>query len=643
MRLYVQTVVGFGLLIAFGALSAMGAAQGEQIVFPAYVSPNWSRQLSGGIIEDSSPTLYDLDGDGRLEVIIGTTNKRNISGNVDKLASSVLAVLEDDGTIKWQVTLSDPVYSSPAVADISYPPDGIPEIIVTTGGDVDACRGSIIAFRQDGTQLWRYDTNDAQGTGTPCGNWSSPTIGDLDGDGDMEIVFGSWDRNIYMLDHNGQYVWHYHVADSVWSTAALADLDRDGDLEIIIGTDITGGGVLPDGYQPTDGGFVLILDKDGRKLARRQMNEAIYSSPAVGDVDGDGQKEIFVGTGMYWYLRRKYTQPYVYGFRVNMSGTEWVLENLPGWPRPVAYPGMSSPALADLDGDGDLEIIIGSGHNGMSEPGQCSNSPSDPNCYGAVYAWHHNGSPVSRFPMWPKDYMNKNGFVRSSPVVADVDRDGQLEILFSMNWDVIVVGPNGQQKNILHTTWSLFASPAIGDLDNDGRTDLIIGGSNYDGSSHGYVYAFTLGSNSYNPTARPWPMFHRDPQHTGSYPAPPRLSVSPASLYVLHQYGSGNTETAHLRLRNIGDGAFNWAISSSPSGVIVAPSSGRVFYTSTISLAVTISTMGYPTGTYFLGNVVITGTNGGGPVQGSPFNIPVTLYVGQVYRAYLPIVLRSAR
>ncbi|MFN3763837.1 MAG: hypothetical protein ACK4WK_11645, partial [Anaerolineae bacterium] len=245
----------------------------------------------------------------------------------------------------------------------------------------------------------------------------------------MEIVFGSWDRNIYMLNHNGQYVWHYHVADSVWSTAALADLDGDGDLEIIIGTDITGGGVLPDGYRPTDGGFVLILDKDGHKLARRQMNEAIYSSPAVGDVDGDGRKEIFVGTGTYWYLQGKYTQPYVYGFRVNMSGAEWVLEDLPGWPRPVAYPGMSSPALADLDGDGDLEIIIGSGYNGMSGPGQCSDSPSDPDCYGAVYAWHHNGSPVSGFPMWPKDYMNKNGFVRSSPTVADVDGDGQLEIL----------------------------------------------------------------------------------------------------------------------------------------------------------------------------------------------------------------------
>ncbi len=605
------------------------AAFAPATVAPQYMSPRWSRSLSGGRIEDSSPTLYDLDGDGKLEIIIGTTSRG--------YSTPVLAVLEDDGTVKWTVNLSDPVFSSPAVADISYPPDGIPEIIVSTGGDVNQRRGSVIAFTWDGQQLWKYDTNDAQGTGTPYGNWSSPTIGDVDGNGDMEIVFGSWDRNIYMLNHLGEYQWHYFVADSVWSTAALADLDRDGDLEIIIGTDITGGGVLPDGYRPTDGGFVLILDKNGQKLARRQMNEAIYSSPAVGDVDGDGQYEIFVGTGMYWYLQGRYTQPYVYGFRVNTSGPEWVLEDLPGWPRPVAYPGMSSPALADLDGDGDLEVIIGTGHDGMSEPNQCP-----PTCYGALYAWHHDGRPVSGFPMWPKDYMGKNGFIRSSPTVADVDGDGRLEILFSMNWDVIVVGANGAQKQILHTTWSLFASPAIGDLDNDGKTDVVIGGSAYDNSNYGYVYAFTFGEESYRPDPRPWPMFHRDPRHTGRYPSPPRLQVSPPSLYVLHPYGSGSQEQAWLNLRNRGEGAFGWSVASQPGNVTVSPASGTAFYTSTTPLQVTINTANYLTGTYSLGNIVITATAGSGTVVGAPAEVAVTLYVGHVERVYLPLVMRRA-
>jgi hypothetical protein len=77
--------------------------------------------------------------------------------------------------------------------------------------------------------------------------------------------------------------------------------------------------------------------------------------------------------------------------------------------------------------------------------------------------------------------------------------------------------------------------------------------------------------------------------------------------------------------------------------VTVVPSSGTAFYTSTALLTVTVSTTGYETGTYSLGNVIIAGTSGGSPVQGSPASIPVTLYVGQVHRLYLPIILRSAR
>ncbi|MEM3553575.1 MAG: PQQ-binding-like beta-propeller repeat protein, partial [Candidatus Bathyarchaeia archaeon] len=118
MKSYPQVIVGLCLLVAMDATDFWGA----QMVELSYLSPRWSQQLFGGIIEDSSPTLYDLDGDGRLEVVIATTNKRWISDSMDKNASSVLAVLEDNGTIKWQVVLPDPVYSSPAVADISYPP-----------------------------------------------------------------------------------------------------------------------------------------------------------------------------------------------------------------------------------------------------------------------------------------------------------------------------------------------------------------------------------------------------------------------------------------------------------------------------------------------------------------------------------------
>jgi hypothetical protein len=615
-----------GLAGIYGTVSQVTAAWEE-------ISWTWKTSLPGGRIEDSSPTLTDLDDDGNLEVVIATTEDPEGS-------SATLAVLEQDGSLKWSREVKYPIRSSPAVADISSPADGIPEIIVTTGGDAGPpAEGSVVAFNNQGDQLWEYETNDAEGTGTPNGNWSSPTIGDLDNDGDMEIVFGSWDRNIYMLNHHGEYVWHYHVADTVWSTAALADLNDDGYLEVVIGTDIMGGGVLPDDYVPTDGGFVLILDKDGNKLARRQMNEAIFSSPAVGDVDRDGDLEIFVGTGMYYYKEGNYTQPYVYGFSVETSGQDWELHDLPGWPRPVAYPGMSSPALADLDGDKDLEVVIGTGHSGGSKPGECSGFESDQDCYGAIYAWQHDGAAVPGFPTWPRDAMEKNAFIRSSPTVGDVDGDGDIEILVSMLWDVIVVDEYGNQELVLHTMYSLFSSPAIGDLDGDGRTEVVVGGSDYRNDDNGYVYGFKLEPLGSNPHVRSWPMFHRDARNTGRYPMPPRLGGSPSSLYIMHQYGSGDTEQTQITIENLGSGTIDWTVTNLLNNVTMSSSQGTASSSTTVE--VTVSASGYNNkGTYDLGDIRITGESDGETVEGSPLIIPVTLYVGEVHKSFLPLVSR---
>lgn len=605
----------------------------EVIASDAIASRQWNKGLQGGRIENSSPTLADIDQDGYSEIIIGTTNQG---------ACPTLVVMEHTGKIKWEVPLEDPVNSSPAVADLDFPPDGQFEVIVSTGGDVNQRRGSIIAFNRFGQRIWEYDTIDAENTGTPAGNFASPTIGDVDQDGNLEIVVGSWDRNIYMLDHQGNYLWHYHVADSVWSTAALADLNEDGNLEIIIGTDIKGDGVLPDGYRPTDGGLVLILDRYGNKLARRQMNETIYSSPAVGDVDRDGDLEIFVGTGMFYYRLGNYTQPYVYGLQVDTSGSEWIIQDLPGWPKPVAYAGMSSPALADLDGDKDLEVVIGTGYDGMSEPGACSASAADPDCYGAVYAWHHEGHLVGGFPMWPMESMGKNAFVGSSPSVSDVDQDGAPEIVFSMAWDVIVVGSNGIQEAELHTDYSVFASPAIGDLDQDGALEAVIGGSSVFDSSHGQVYNFEFAASGQTEVSHDWTMFHRDIQKTGVYPRAPELKLELGSTLVMHDIDDPNAEEVlTLELKNIGLGEIDWWCQPDSSNVRVSPSSGTL-NDSSQEIEVAIDTQDYTEG-YHDVSLTLGGQINGEEALGSPISVSLRVYKGDVYKNYIPLILRNSQ
>lgn len=628
-------------LFLFTLLTVLGLSYGlnqRTEASPEVVVVEWRKQLSGGPITDtSSPTLADIDNDGMMEVIIGTSD--NMNNGI-----SVVAVLEHNGDIKWSRTVENNVGSAITVADISYPPDGLMEIIVPAGADVyepyGVEAGKILVYSNTGSLIWEYATagNPPPGGGiyTPSGNFAAPVVGDVDGNGDMEIVVNSWDRNIYLLDHLGNRLWYYHVADTIWSTPVLYDLNDDGDLEIITGTDIAGGGVLPDGYEPTDGGFLLVLDKNGNMLARRQMNETIYSSIAAGDADGDGDIEFFVGTGYTFYVQGNYTQPFVYGFDVDTSVTPWQIVDLPGWPRPTDRAGMSSPALADLDGNGDLEVVIGSGYQGLGPANACSGSGSDPDCHGAIYAWHHDGQVVSGFPVWPEEANGKNGYIRSSPTVGDVDNDGQQEITFAMGWTVVVLSRTGATEQQLSAVYSIFGSPAIGDLDNDGRTNLVIGGSNFNNPAFGYVHNFEFEANTYNDDLQDWPTFHHDIGHSGLYPLGPIVSVSPGELTILHDPSNGSTAYSSLQLVNDGGGIFAWNYSA-PAGVTLTPGSGTVTSQQTVQVSVNANR---PPGWYNLGNITINATDNGQPIVGSPVTIPVELYVGEVFKSFLPLTVR---
>lgn len=607
-----------------------------------------SYSVPGGIVENSSPTLADVTGDGIPEILVGTTTCRgNQSGTCTYNHAGVIAIYRGDGTLLWFRDVGASINSAPAVGDINN--DGYSEVVVSFGGSVvDSARnGGVIAYDRYGNQLWRFDTQDFGGDGYNDGVFSSPTLCDVNNDGYMEIAFGSWDQRIYLLSHQGLSLWQdlptgypggpgYFNADSIWSTAACADLNGDGYREIIIGADISHG-TLPDGTPVQDGGFIYIFDKDGSALVRRHLPETIFAAPAVGDLDGDGKLEIVSGTGWYWWNAHGRTeQPYVFVFDTGKVFDNSLLNSdpaklpfYPGWPKTTDYPGFSSPALADLDVDGDLEIVIGTGRPDLENdaiPGA-----------GSVYAWHHNGGLVQGWPVHPTNAQGNDMQIISSPTIGDVDGDGSIEILFSMVWDVQIYNTDGTLQQLLGAQWTVWASPALGDTDVDGYQEVWIGSGYYPDPQNGRLWRFEADTPGGNHS---WPMFHHDAQSTGRYPRPAQLSVSSMSLYLLYQYGSGNTVKTHLGLRNLGEGTMSWGGSSPTPKIALSPSSGTLT-SPLVPIVVTMDTTGYTTGTYELGNVVFTGTVAGNPVLGSPASVSVTLYVGQVYRTYLPLVLRS--
>lgn len=184
----------------------------------------------------------------------------------------------------------------------------------------------------------------------------------------------------------------------------------------------------------------------------RTSSNYIATPPALADVDGDGQDEMFLEEED-WCL---------HAYRVN--GTV-----LPGWPKCNTLGGqeMHTPAIADIDNNpsNGLEIVSASGSitSGVF-----------------LFAYHANGTPVAGFPVNinPSGY----GYPDTFPVIGDVDGDGQVEIVtLNQNWpnpfQIKIFSGNGTLKrtiNGLNNNLSYGTAPALADLDCDNFPEIVV-------------------------------------------------------------------------------------------------------------------------------------------------------------------------
>jgi len=170
----------------------------------------------------------------------------------------------------------------------------------------------------------------------------SIAVGDVNNNGLVEVVAASNSNQVWLLTSEGMPLLNWPkicvLNDDFASSPTLADLDGDGDLEILM-TASDGqihvwtweGDVYPGWPQMMVGGDIGY----------------VRGSVSVGDIDGDSDVEIVVGTN----------NGKVYGY--DTDG-----EILAGWPIQTDAEVFSSPTLADLDGDGDIEVVV-SGMDGM--------------------------------------------------------------------------------------------------------------------------------------------------------------------------------------------------------------------------------------------------------------------------------------
>jgi len=411
----------------------------------------------------SSVKVGDVDGDTHPDIVIG-------SNRVYAWHADGVELRDGDGQpLTWGIfsPLGDNFTATVALANL----DGVPGL-------------EIVGASWNTSEIYIFDRNGATLPGWPrptaylC--WASPVVGDLDGDGDLEVV--AYDRSgvVYAWHHDGAEMrdgdanpatngpffvtknpgtWHF-------STPALADVDSDGVVELVV-------------CSPADS--IYCLNADGSRVPGWPVPVAdtgamITASPAVGDVDGDGSLEVIVPS----------SSGRVYG--LNHDGT-----SMSGWPKWV-YMNTStiapSPALADLDGDGRLEVVI---------------AGLDKNCY----VFRHNGAA---YPGWPQVYTSSStARTESSPVIVDIDGDRSLDIVLACEEGRLNAWKSNGQTIAgfpIETHAFLRGTPVVYDIDHDGDVELITSCWNTN------IYIWDLGGAWYNGFDQ-WNGFHANIYNSG--------------------------------------------------------------------------------------------------------------------------------
>ena len=318
------------------------------------------------------------------------------------------------------------------------------------------------------------------------------------------------------------------MEDTVWSSPALYDIDGDGRLEILIGGDQSAGGAI----NWAGGEFRAIEYTAGstvscshcREIWKHQLNDTMWSSPAIGDIDGDGRPEVIVGGGNYYNRSDGHK---VFAWHVDDGSA------LPGWPVATSGSTMPSPALGDLNGDGIPEVVASSAD-------------------GYVRAFNRNGSVKWATRLWHFTVGQLGGPV-ASPIIADLNGDGQNDVGAGNDYGYFVLnGANGAIMNLLDNLESHDSAAAVGDFGSGVGWRLVVAGFNTPNHTS-RLQSFSMPAPVKTP---PWPMFRRDPLH---HAGPVALHLLPAG-----QCRGGSNPKAH-------------PVSASSRGYWVAAANGAVF------------------------------------------------------------------